>query len=87
VFENSSDGINTRKGAQLLVQNNVFINVSKPLYETDGGFAAAQGNDFGGKSNTAPVGTLTTVPYSYSLESVSSVRSNVVGVAGANLGF
>ncbi|KDQ17642.1 polysaccharide lyase family 1 protein [Botryobasidium botryosum FD-172 SS1] len=87
VFENSNDGINTRKGAQLLVQNNVFSGVSKPLYETDGGFAVAQGNDFGGKTNTAPAGTLTTVPYSYSLESVGSVRANVVGVAGANLGF
>lgn len=51
---NSADGINTRDGAQLLVQNNVFSNISKPLYDTDEGYAVAQGNDFGGESNTAP---------------------------------
>ncbi|KDQ08973.1 polysaccharide lyase family 1 protein [Botryobasidium botryosum FD-172 SS1] len=87
VFENSSDGINTRVGAQLLVQNNIFSGVSKPIYATDGGFAVAQGNDFGGKTNTAPAGTLTSVPYAYTLDAVSSLRSKVVGVAGANLGF
>jgi pectate lyase len=40
-------------GAELLVQNNVFENVKKPLYSTDNGYANASGNDFGGASNTA----------------------------------
>lgn len=53
-YLNSADGINTRDGAQLLVQSNVFSNVSKPLYDTDEGYAVAQGNDFGGETNTAP---------------------------------
>jgi pectate lyase len=57
-FTNVNDGINTRVGAELLVQNNVFENVGKPLYSTDNGYANASGNDFGGKSNTAPTSKL-----------------------------
>lgn len=86
-YESVADGINTRQGAQLLVQNNVFTNAKKPLYSTDAGYAVEQGNDFGGASNTALKGTLTSVPYSYSLISTSSVRSTVVAGAGAKLSF
>jgi pectate lyase len=53
----NNDGINTRVGAELLVQNNVFESVSKPLYSTDAGYANASGNDFGGASNTASTST------------------------------
>ncbi|RDB20235.1 putative pectate lyase A [Hypsizygus marmoreus] len=87
VFDNNNDGINTRVGAQLLVENNVWTGTTKPLYATDGGFAVARGNDFGGASNTAPTGTFTSAPYSYSLLSVSSVRSSVVAGAGQTLTF
>ena len=52
-FVNNNDGINTRVGAELLVENNVFESVGKPLYSTDSGFANASGNDFGGASSTA----------------------------------
>ncbi|PPQ74922.1 hypothetical protein CVT24_002999 [Panaeolus cyanescens] len=86
LFENNGDGINTRVGAQLLVENNVFSNCKKPLYSTDGGYAVARGNDFGGGANTAPSGTLNSVPYGYSLVSSGSVRSSVSG-AGATLSF
>ncbi|KAF2179026.1 polysaccharide lyase family 1 protein [Zopfia rhizophila CBS 207.26] len=87
-YENVSDGINTRQGAQLLVQNNVFVNSKKPLYATDAGYAVASGNDFGGASNTAPVGTLNSVPYSVpSLLAASAVKASVVGSAGATLKF
>ncbi|KAJ3573725.1 hypothetical protein NP233_g2241 [Leucocoprinus birnbaumii] len=85
VFDNNNDGINTRDGAQLLVENNVWTGTDKPLYQTDGGFAVARGNDFGGASNTAPVGTFTSAPYAYSLISTSSVRSSVVSAAGQTL--
>jgi len=87
VFDNNNDGINTRDGAQLLVENNVWTGTDKPLYSTDGGFAVARGNDFGGASNTAPTGTFTQAPYSYSLLPVSSVRSSVVANAGQTLTF
>lgn len=86
-FLDDNDGINTRDGAQLLVQNNVFSGVGKPLYATDAGFAVASGNDFGEGSDTAPTGTLTTPPYSYSLDPTSAVQANVVAAAGATLNF
>lgn len=52
-FLYNGDGINTRVGAELLVQNNVFVGVKKPLYSTDSGYANASGNDFGGVNSTA----------------------------------
>ena len=87
VFDDNNDGINTRDGAQLLVENNVWTGTEKPLYSTDEGFAVARNNDFGGAENTAPTGTFSSPPYSYSVISTSSVRSSVVGNAGATLDF
>ncbi|KAF9257197.1 polysaccharide lyase family 1 protein, partial [Marasmius fiardii PR-910] len=86
-FENNSDGINTRDGAQLLVENNVWVAPKKPLYSTDGGFAVAKGNDFAGGENTAPAGNFNTAPYSYSLLAVGSVQSSVTANAGQTLTF
>ncbi|ESK93881.1 pectate lyase a [Moniliophthora roreri MCA 2997] len=86
-FENNSDGINTRDGAQLLVENNVWVTPKKPLYSTDEGFAVAKGNDFGGASNEAPTGNFNSAPYSYSLLAASSVASSVKANAGQTLGF
>ncbi|KAF4600444.1 phosphoribosylaminoimidazole carboxylase ade2 [Pleurotus pulmonarius] len=86
VFENNNDGINTRVGAELLVENNVWTGTNKkPLYSTTGGLAVARGNDFGGGSNTAPTGSFTSAPYSYPLISTSSVVSSVRSSAGATL--
>jgi pectate lyase len=85
-----NDGINTRVGAQLLVENNVWGGTcGDPLYSTDGGYAVARGNDFGvcSTGNTAPSGSLSSVPYSYSLTPTSNVKSVVTGGAGANLTF
>ncbi|KAF8596002.1 pectate lyase B [Ceratobasidium sp. AG-I] len=85
-FYSSSDGINTRVGAQLLVENNVWEGVSKPLYSTDGGYAVARGNSFGSGTNSAPTGTFTKAPYSYTLIDASAVKSAVTS-AGATLSF
>ncbi|KDN46936.1 hypothetical protein RSAG8_04013, partial [Rhizoctonia solani AG-8 WAC10335] len=85
-FVNSNDGINSRLGAQLLVENNVWEGVKKPLYATDNGFAVARGNDFGGASNSAPTGTFTKAPYSYTLLEAGKVKSSVSSV-GATLSF
>ncbi|KAG4031882.1 hypothetical protein MFRU_008g02360 [Monilinia fructicola] len=89
-FLNANTGIDTRDGAQILVQSNVFKNVSEPiaaLYSDDTGFANAFDNDLGGYADTAPVGTLTasSVPYSYSLLGSGNVVAAVVGTAGATL--
>ncbi|KAG9090401.1 hypothetical protein FS749_000547 [Ceratobasidium sp. UAMH 11750] len=86
-FLSNNDGINTRVGAELLVQNNVFESVSKPLYSTDNGYANASGNDFGGASNTALTTTWSSVGYSYTLTAVGSVKSYVNSNAGAKLSF
>ncbi|KAJ7247062.1 pectate lyase [Mycena rebaudengoi] len=87
VFDDNDDGINTRDGAQLLVENNVWTGTDKPLYSTDAGFAVATGNDFGGATNTAPVGTFTKPPYTYTKLAATAVRAAVVGTAGQTLAF
>ena len=87
-YENVSDGINTRQGAQLLVQNNVFSGSKKALYSTDSGYAVASGNEFGSGSNTALAGTLKSVPYTVpTLLEASAVKAAVVGTAGNTLSF
>lgn len=87
-YSSVSDGINTRRqGAQVLVENNVFVDSKKPLYSTDSGYAVASGNDFGGASNAAEVGTLKTVPYSYTPIAATAVKAAVVGTAGNTLTF
>ncbi|KAF2710947.1 polysaccharide lyase family 1 protein [Pleomassaria siparia CBS 279.74] len=86
-YDTVSDGINTRQGAQLLVQNNVFVASKKALYSTDTGYAVASGNDFGDSENTAPAGTFSTAPYSVSLLAASAVKAAVVGTAGNTLSF
>lgn len=83
-----SDGINTRQGAQLLVQNNVFSGSKKALYSTDSGYAVQNGNDFGGATADAPSGTLSSVPYKVpELLAASAVKAAVVGTAGNTLSF
>ncbi|KAI5842816.1 putative pectate lyase A [Tricharina praecox] len=82
-----SDGINTRQGAQLLVENNVFVGSKKTLYSTDAGYAVNTGNDFGGVAATASKGTFTKAPYSYTAVAATKVKAAVVGAAGATLKF
>lgn len=86
-YDTVSDGINTRQGAQLLVENNVFVGSKKALYSTDSGYAVASGNDFGDSVNAAETGTLTTVPYSYTKVAATAVKAAVVGTAGNTLSF
>lgn len=86
-FLDVSDGINTRDGAQVLVESNTFVGSKKPLYSTDDGYAVANDNDFGDGENDAEKGTLTTVPYKYTLLGSGKVKSAVVGTAGQTLTF
>lgn len=86
-YENVSDGINTRKGAQLLVESNTFVGSKKPLYSTNSGYAVANGNDFGSGENAAEAGTLKSVPYDYTLLGSAKVKAAVVGTAGQTLTF
>ncbi|KAL1747305.1 polysaccharide lyase family 1 protein [Schizophyllum fasciatum] len=86
-YVNNNDGINTRDGAQLLVEGNVWSGGSDPLYATDEGFAVARDNDFGGEENTAPEGTFTEAPYEYTLIPTAEVASTVPADAGQTLDF
>ncbi|TVY31471.1 putative pectate lyase A [Lachnellula subtilissima] len=86
-FNEVADGINTRDGAQVLVESNTFVDSKKPLYSTDDGYAVESGNDFGTGSNEALAGTLTSVPYSYSKLGSGAVKAAVVGTAGNTLSF
>ncbi|RDW58838.1 hypothetical protein BP6252_13314 [Coleophoma cylindrospora] len=89
-FDSMNTGIDTRDGAQILVQSNVFVNCTEPiaaLYSDSTGYVNAYDNDLGIGTNTAPVGTLTpsSMPYSYTLLGSANVYAAVVGTAGATL--
>ena len=95
------DGIRTRAGAQLLVESSVLMlfipSIQPPLtllkvFEgtndaiiAKDGYAVVRDVDLGQGTNEAPTGTLTKVPYSYSLLGSAKVKAAVVGVAGATL--
>ncbi|KAK5944518.1 hypothetical protein PMZ80_003800 [Knufia obscura] len=86
-YEKMNDAINTRLGAQLLVESNQFVDVEKPLYAVgDDGFAVSNDNDFGSGENTAAAGDAS-VPYEYTLLGSAAVKAAVVGTAGATLTF
>ncbi|KAL2793838.1 pectin lyase fold/virulence factor [Aspergillus germanicus] len=86
-YENVSDGINTRQGAQVLVESNVWVDGKKALYSTDEGYAVERDNDFGDASADALEGTLTSVEYEYTALGPDNVKAAVVGTAGQTLTF
>ena len=78
--------------AQLLVQSNVFKNVSNAIESQDSstvGYAISLDNDFGRGTNKAAAGNLTAgeIPYSYALLGSGHVASAVPAQAGAVLVF
>lgn len=78
------DAINTRLGAQMLIEGTVWSGIKKCVIE-DGGYAVLRDCDLGGGTNAAPTGTLTSVPYTYTLYSVASATSIVAANQGAIL--
>ncbi|CAE6421439.1 unnamed protein product [Rhizoctonia solani] len=86
-FLNNQDGINTRVGAELLVQNNIWEGCKNSVYSTDNGYANLSGNDYGGKAATALTTTWSSVGYGYNLKDASEVKGYVESVAGAKLSF
>jgi len=85
-YENNQDGINTRVGAQLLIENNVWSGCKNTVFSTSSGYAVVRGNDYGNATApSAPVGTFTKAPYTYSLLAVGSVKASVVANAGQKL--
>lgn len=84
-------GINTRMGAQLLIESSVFEDcATKAIFSDDSdetGYAVVNDVDLGGSTNTAPTGSLTSVSYSYSKLGSANVKASVVGSAGQTLSF
>ncbi|KAI0433770.1 polysaccharide lyase family 1 protein [Xylaria sp. FL1042] len=90
-YESVNTAINTRLGAQVLVESTVFEDCGdKAIYFADSdttGYAVVKDVDLGGSTNSAPTGTLNSVPYSYSLLGSGSTKSSVTASAGCNLSF
>ncbi|QDS67669.1 hypothetical protein FKW77_004998 [Venturia effusa] len=98
VFVNVNDGINVRKGAQVLVENDAFVGSSKPLYTVDAtGSAVERDNDFGASDMTAfkagkvksdlKTGSFKSAPYKYTLQSTEEMKKTLPKTAGNTLSF
>ena len=93
-YNEQDTGVNTRMGAQALVQSTVFENSGKKMVYTESsssdGSAVVIDTIFGGQSaNTAPKGTLTasSFTYPYTLLGSANVKASVVANAGQKLAF
>lgn len=85
-------GINSRMGAQVLVESNVFRNSSVPiatdLYSPENGYAVERNNDFGGAEFViSHNGSFTNPPYAYRLTRLSKIPVLVKQNAGRTIIF
>ncbi|KAI1472091.1 polysaccharide lyase family 1 protein [Daldinia caldariorum] len=85
-------GVNTRMGAQVLIQSSAFKNsTKKAVFFADSketGYAVLDDVDLGGSENTAPAGTLTasSLPYdSIQVLGSAAVANTIPGTAGQKL--
>jgi pectate lyase len=77
-------------GAQVLVENNVFHKVYRPLstdmYSVKDGYAVHRGNDFGGAAiSVTQIGTFTQAPYTYWIDPTTSVKNIVTKWSGIGM--
>lgn len=87
-MDTMSTGINTRMGAELLVESCVFSGVESAIESADSdtvGYATVNDVELGSGTNDAEAGSLTTVPYDYSLLGSDSVVASVTSTAGQTL--
>lgn len=87
-----STGINTRMGAELLVESCAFSDVSEAIESADSdedGTATVDDVDLGDGTNTVEASSLTAsdIPYDYTLLGSSDVKSSVTANAGQTLSF
>lgn len=96
LYENvPTSSINSRMGAQCLVENNVFINARRTIITNldsrEEGFANERNNQFGDESMRGPfitqVGNFTSPPYPYVLDTLANVPTRVRQGAGATIPF
>ena len=93
-YDTMDTGLNSRMGAQALIQSSVFENVGKKAIYSESsdevGYVVAEDVVLGGESaNTAPLGNLSAddIPYEFTLLGSASVPSTVPGEAGQVLTF
>ncbi|KAF5547591.1 pectate lyase [Fusarium phyllophilum] len=93
-YDTMDTGLNSRMGAQALIQSSVFTNVGKKAIFSESssevGYVVAEDVVLGGESqNTAPKGTLSSskIPYQFTLLGSGKVASTVPGQAGQKLSF
>lgn len=89
-FEGGESAVNTRMGAQALVESSVFDGVKDAVtsrFSKEDGYAIMSDVDLGSASDKypAPEGTLTSVPYEYELVGSGNVKSALEGVVGNTL--
>ncbi|KAH6900807.1 pectin lyase fold/virulence factor [Thelonectria olida] len=84
-------GVNTRMGAQVLVQSSVFANsAERAIFFADSkvtGYAVVEDVNLGGSVNSAPLGTLTSASLPYKITALGSgkVAGIIPGTAGQKL--
>ncbi|KAF5987592.1 pectate lyase [Fusarium bulbicola] len=93
-YDTMDTGLNSRMGAQALIQSSVFTNVGKKAIFSESssevGYVVAEDVVLGGESqNTAPKGTMSSskIPYQFTLLGSAKVASTVPGQAGQKLSF
>lgn len=84
--------INSRMGAQVLVEGNVFRNttlaLTTSLYSREDGFAVERNNDLGGSpTEITQIGTFTMPPYSYRVDTLSKIPHLVQRNSGPTILF
>lgn len=90
VFENiDSSTINSRMGAQVFVENNIFINARRTIITNldsrEDGFANQRNNDWGDAHNLrgpfiTRTGTFTAPPYTYRLDTGLGANGNIATI-------
>ncbi|CAE6412759.1 unnamed protein product [Rhizoctonia solani] len=83
-----TSGVDSRLGAQVLVESNVFDTVTSPIATTlHGGYAVQRDNILINTTMNPDLaaGTLTSAPYSYSLDAANTVVATVSKSAGAGI--
>ncbi|HEX6684110.1 MAG TPA: RICIN domain-containing protein [Candidatus Limnocylindrales bacterium] len=86
----SSYGVASTEGAGVLVEGNYFENTEDPYHLGEGdsgpGTLVARNNHFVNSGSGQTGGSVASIPYSYTLDTASNVRSVVIGSGGAGAG-
>jgi pectate lyase len=86
-YNNSGYGVASTEGAGVLVEANSFENVKDPFHLGEGdsgpGTLVARNNHFVNSGSGQAGGSVASIPYSYSADAASSVKSIVTANAGA----